>query len=469
MAQRRTFAGANLRALRAGRGIRQQDLAATLGISASYLSQLESDDRALTPALIDRLRNLFPAEWQDIPYDRTAELYRALEEALSSSASGALYSSAQLHKIVDQFPEFARRFIDLNGQHQANLQRLEMLDEALGSGSIAGGRLPWEEVRDWFHNTNNYIDVLDRKAEELSLQLAGNDATPSTNQMAGWLQGRGTTLRFAQTGPLRSFDETTRTLMINTARSHESSRFQISWHIASIAFQDDISAICDAADFRSQTAKHLLSVGLGNYTAGAILMSYERFRRAARQVRHDVDQLRHLFSSSFEQVCHRLSTLQRPGARGTPMYFCRVDMAGNITKRHSATRMRFARFGGACPLWLVHEAVAMSDRIHVQLAEMPDGVRYVSIAKGLIKHTASYSEHPRRYAVTLGCEADFAQDFVYADRLNLNSPHASTPIGESCRICNRTNCDQRAYPPSDMEIMVDLSTREIVPYQLKQR
>ncbi len=114
-----------------------------------------------------------------------------------------------------------------------------------------------------------------------------------------------------------------------------------------------------------------------------------------------------------------------------PFFFCRVDMAGNITKRHSATRLQFARFGGACPLWIVHEAVAIPDRILVQLAETPDGVRYVSMAKGLVKPSGRYDRLPRRYAVALGCEAEHAGEFVYADGLDLGSTTAATKIGVS--------------------------------------
>ena len=151
-----------------------------------------------------------------------------------------------------------------------------------------------------------------------------------------------------------------------------------------------------------------------------------------------------------------------------PFFFCRVDMAGNITKRHSATRLQFARFGGACPLWIVHEAVAIPDRILVQLAETPDGVRYVSMAKGLVKPSGSYDRAPRRYAVALGCEIDHAREFIYADGLDLKSERAATKIGVSCRLCPRPDCDQRAFPPSDREIIVDPDRRSIVPYRLKE-
>ena len=85
-------------------------------------------------------------------------------------------------------------------------------------------------------------------------------------------------------------------------------------------------------------------VGLANYAAGALLLPYRAFLEAAREEKHDIDRLRTRFQVSFEQVCHRLSTLQKPGWRGVPFYFARVDMAGNITKRHSATRFQFAPF-----------------------------------------------------------------------------------------------------------------------------
>ena len=189
-----------------------------------------------------------------------------------------------------------------------------------------------------------------------------------------------------------------------------------------------------------------------------------RFRAAAHATRHDIDRLRQRFGVSFEQACHRLSTLQRPGASGIPLFFLRVDMAGNITKRHSATRLQFARFGGACPLWVVHEAVAIPDRILVQRAEMPDGTRYVSMAKGLVKPSGSYARPPRRYAVALGCEeADAARLHLRRRRWPRSAP---TPIGASCRICPRPDCDQRAFPPAGTTLHIDPDRRAVVPFAL---
>lgn len=447
--------------------MRQADFAAMLGISASYLSQLESDDRPLTPLLLDRLRRDFPIEWQDVPRNQAAELLTSLEEEITASSLSSAPPAKQMRRLVEQFPEFAQQFIHLSRHFKASVQKMEMLDEAIGTDNVGGGRLPWEEVRDWFHNVNNYVDPLDQLAETFREDLDPGQNAASTRQLTNWLEQSGVVIQTTTTGPTRLYDEDRKVLFINTIKANDSIRFHLCWQIASLAFRDEISAITRDASVQSGTARDLLAIGLSNYAAGAILMPYMRFRVAARATRHDIDRLRHAFGASFEQVCHRLSTLQRPNARGTPMFFCRVDMAGNITKRHSATRLQFARFGGACPLWVVHEAVAVPDRIHVQLVETPDTVRYVSIAKGLVKPTGSFTQRPRRFAVALGCEADFAQEFIYADGLNLGSRDGATPIGASCRICPRETCDQRAFPPSDKHIAIDLNARDLLPYTIK--
>ncbi len=458
--RQRLFAGAALRALRARRGVRQAQMAAALGISASYLSQLENDERHLTPALADGLRAAFPLDWADLAPAGGDALVASLRDVLADLPGEAV------ERLARQFPGFAAAFVRLHDEHSQTRLRLDMLDETIGTSLAAGGRLPWEEVRDWFQQANNYVDPLDRAAQALAARIAPDDASPPVAAMVAWLRAQSVTVAWTSGGPMRRFDPARRLLELDGNQPNESGRFQLAWQVAALALSDEIGTIVAQSALQSEAARQLLTIGLGNYAAGALLMPYERFRAAAREVRHDIDRLRLRFHTSFEQCCHRLSTLQRPRARGIPVYFCRVDMAGNVTKRHSATRLQFGRFGGACPLWIVHEAVAIPDRIHVQLAQMPDGIKYVSIAKGLVKPAASYYRPPRRYAVTLGCEATHAAEFVYADGLNLASADAAAQIGASCRICPRDTCDQRAFPPSDKAITVDPARRELVPYRI---
>ena len=196
-------------------------------------------------------------------------------------------------------------------------------------------------------------------------------------------------------------------------------------------------------------------------------MPYRQFQAAAQECRHDLEVLAGRFGASIEQVAHRLSTLQRPGAKGIPFFFVRVDQAGTITKRHSATRLQFARFGGACPLWNVHSAFETPGRFLRQLVETPDGVRYINIAREIAKSAGRFGAPVRRYAIALGCEVRHAEALVYADGLDMSRDSAFEPIGISCRICERRGCHQRAVPPLERQLVVDPHLRDVLPYRVE--
>jgi predicted transcriptional regulator/DNA-binding XRE family transcriptional regulator len=465
--KRRLFAGAEIKRLRQHRSLHQRALAAQLGISAPYLSQIENDERPLTGALIERLALLFPLDWNDLGVDDLEQLAVAVREATADPVLDGTVTPEQLARFVEQHPQLARQFVLLHEAFRAAGQRLEMIDEAIDADNLGLTRLPWEEVRDWFHLANNYVDMLDRSAEELAYELCRDEPSPSERAMAQQLQDRfAVSLNYEAGVDLRKFDARSRLLVLDSGQPAQTRRFQLAHQLAALAFDEQINVLVEQAQLRTLAARQLLFVGLSNYAAGALLMPYNRFREDARSMRHDIDRISQSYGTSFEQTCHRLSTLQRERARGVPFFFCRVDMAGNITKRHSATRLQFARFGGACPLWIVHEAVAIPDRIQVQLAETPDGVRYVSMAKGLVKPSGRFDRMPRRYAVALGCEIEHAHEFIYADGMDLASKRAVTKIGVSCRLCSREDCDQRSFPPSDSAIRVDPNRRQVVPYQI---
>ena len=457
----RIFAGDRVRALRARLSLSQGALARRLGISTSYLSQIESGDRPLTGGVLAALARAFPLDWVDVaPEEESALLVAALEAGGDPSVPAALLDEDTARRGAKQQPPLARRMVALHAALRRSQEQLRVLDDRVDAQGQAPNLLPWEEVRDWFQASGNYIDPLDRFAEGLGEDL------PALEERLAAAHG----VRVVDRGdaaPLRAYDADAALLTIDAAQPIETRRFQLAHQLIRLEAAALIEGIVAEAPLRSDAARDLLRVGLANYGAGALLMPYARFRAAARARRHDVDALRQQFGVSFEQVCHRLSTLQRPGQPGVPFFFCRIDMAGNITKRHSATRLQFAQYGGACPLWIAHEAVAIADRILVQVAEMPDGSRYVSMAKGLVKATASYRRVPRRYAVVLGCEVEHAASFVYGDGLDLAGAEAATPIGPSCRICPRRDCDQRAFPPAGRDLLVDPDRRGVVPYRFE--
>ncbi|MCU6454478.1 short-chain fatty acyl-CoA regulator family protein [Sphingomonas sp. A2-49] len=453
----RLFAGDRLRALRARLSLSQTALSRRLGISTSYLSQIESGDRPITGGVLAALARNFPLDWVDVaPADDSAATVGAIAAGTDPSVPAALLDEDAVLRGLRQQPLVTRRMTALHAALRRSQEQLRVLDDRIDASQPT--LLPWEEVRDWFQGSGNYIDPLDRFAEALADTLTGSLA-----ERLRAVHGVGV-IDDGISAPLRAFDAARATLTIDGAQPVETRRFQLAHQLIRLEADVLIEGIVADAPLRSDAARELLRVGLANYGAGALLLPYGRFRSAARACRHDVDALRQRFGVSFEQVCHRLSTLQRPGLPGVPFFFCRIDMAGNITKRHSATRLQFAQYGGACPLWVAHEAVAISDRILVQVAEMPDGVRYVSMAKGLVKATSSYRRAPRRYAVVLGCEVGHAGDFVYGDGLDVGGVDSATPIGPSCRICPRRDCDQRAFPPAGRELRIDPDRRTIVPY-----
>jgi predicted transcriptional regulator len=163
-------------------------------------------------------------------------------------------------------------------------------------------------------------------------------------------------------------------------------------------------------------------------------------------------------------VAHRLSTLQRPGARGVPFFFVRVDRAGNISKRQSATDFHFSRVGGSCPLWNVYDAFAYPAQIRTQLAQMPDGRRYLWVARTVSRRNGGFRTPAKTFAVGLGCDLRHAGRLVYSDGLDLDNPTALTPIGPGCKVCDRPGCAQRAFPAVGKPLDVSPHRTRFVPY-----
>lgn len=463
----RLFVGQKVRQLRLDNRMDQKAMAGLLGISVSYLSQLENDDRPLTAKVKAALASTFPLDWSSFDERQEEQLLGAFNWALNDPATGSPPPDPErAERLHLQYPDFAARYVDLHHALRQTQERLAMMEEAIGADAAPAARAPWEMVRDWFHQAGNYVHELDVAAEDLHAALGlsgGNNAA----RLASALKERHNCIsRLSESDAtmMRGYEADSQILTISAALPVPSRSFQLANQLMQFELGDKMRKIAENAQLDDPISDQLLLLGLANYAASALLMPYGAFRQSARDLRHDIDPLARIYGVSFEQACHRLSTLQRPGQRGIPFFFCRVDMAGNITKRHSATRLQFARFGGACPLWGVHEAVAIPDRIVVQLAEMPDGVRYVSMAKGLVKPSGSYARAPRRYAVVLGCEIEHAGNFIYADGLRLKDEAAATPIGMSCRLCPRQGCDQRAFPPLDRPIHIDADHRGIVPY-----
>jgi predicted transcriptional regulator/transcriptional regulator with XRE-family HTH domain len=467
MAIQKLYAGAKLREVRTRVGLTQKDFAAKLKVSLPYLNQMENNNRPVSSTVILGLAQEFGLDVTELSSGDTERLVSDMREALADAVfTEAAPPLSDLRLAASNAPALARAFLDLHRAYRQTHERLASLDEALGRDTGSNGRSlqsPWEEVRDFFHYCDNYIDAVDRAAERFAAKATG-DLAAHTEAVLGLM---GVTLRHAAGEGVRHYDRATRTLTLSPRAAPETQRFQLLHQYALLGQDQLLEATLDFARFQTDTAREIARIGMANYFAGAVLMPYTRFAEAARETRHDLEALSIRFGASIEQIAHRLSTLQRPGAKGVPFFFARVDQAGTVTKRHSATRLQFARYGGACPLWNVHRAFETPGRFLRQLAETPDGARYVILARDVSKSGGAWGAPTRRFAISLGCEVTHAPALVYADGLDLDRDAAYQPIGISCRICERAHCHQRAVPPLERRLRVDPDRRDVLPYSIE--
>ncbi len=465
MATQKLYAGAKLRETRQRLTLTQKDFAAKLGVSLPYLNQMENNNRPVSTTVVLALAQEFGFDVTELSTGDSERLVSDMREAMADPIfADSSPPLADLRLTASNAPALARAFLDLHRAYRQTHERLASLDEALGRDDARTQPSPWDEVRDFFHYCDNYLDAVDRAAEHFTAQAP---AGGMRNHVLRSLEMSGVTVSFSDGLRIRHYDPESRVLTISSRASPATQGFQLLLQLALLKQDPLLEATLDLARFQSDQARAIAKIGLANYFAGAALMPYARFLTAARETRHDLELLAHRFGASIEQIAHRLSTLQRPGAKGIPFFFVRVDQAGTITKRHSATRLQFARFGGACPLWNVHRAFETPGRFLRQLAETPDGVRYISLARDVSKPGGSFGAPTRRFAIALGCDVRHAADLVYADDLDLANPRAFEPIGISCRICERKECHQRSVPPLERRLRINSDERGVLPYTVE--
>jgi predicted transcriptional regulator/transcriptional regulator with XRE-family HTH domain len=469
MAPRKVFAGARLRALRTQFQLTQAELAARLEISPSYVNQLESNQRPLTASVMVSLAERFNIDLSTLAADTSDRLVLDLREALADPVFGeAVPNLQELKTVATSAPDMARAVLALYGAYRKSSDTLAGMDAALARDPQSNVQTAYEEVRDFFHYADNYIDTLDRAAEVLAAEL-GEIGPDRLRRLRAYCAERHQ-VQVALAAPgngdrMAEFDRANGTLWINAHLDPASQFFQIAAVLAGLEQVAEMDRLLDVAAFTAPEARPIARMGLANYFAGALHMPYGAFLEAASDFRFDIEEMARVFGASLEQVAHRLSTMQRPRERGLPFFFARVDAAGTITKRHSATALQFARFGGACPLWNVHRAFEARGQIIRQLAETPDGKQYLCLAWSHEKRLGGYRGVTRRYAYALGCEISHANRLVYADDLDLEKARFD-PIGISCRICERRGCAQRSVPPLVAGISVPPDRRSVVPYEI---
>jgi XRE family transcriptional regulator, fatty acid utilization regulator len=469
----KTFVGSRVRQLRSERGFSQAALAQMLEISPSYLNQIEHDVRPLTVAVLLRITEVFGVDATFFASQDDTRLVAELREVTMDRDLGIDVDPTEVAEMVGAHPALARAVVNLHRRYRITTAQLaaateeRFSDGSSGSGSIT---MPHEEVRDYFYQRQNYLHELDTAAEDLTIRMRlhhGDLARELTRRLTE-VHGVHITRRIDLGDTvLHSYDPKTKTLEISNHLSSGQQLFKMAAELAYLEFGDLIDSLVDEGKFTSDESHTLARLGLANYFAAAAVLPYRQFHDVAENFRYDVERLSSFYAVSYETIAHRLSTLQRPTMRGVPFSFVRVDRAGNMSKRQSATGFHFSASGGTCPLWNVYETFANPGKILVQIAQMPDGRNYMWVARTVERRAARYGQPGKTFAIGLGCELRHAHRLVYSEGLDL-SGEIATPIGAGCRVCERDNCPQRAFPALGRALDLDEHRSTVSPYLVKQ-
>ncbi len=468
----KTFVGARVRQLRSERGFSQAALAQMLEISPSYLNQIEHDVRPLTVAVLLRITEVFGVDATFFASQDDTRLVAELREVTMDRDLDIDVDPAEVADIVNAHPTLARAMVNLHRRYRITTTQLaaateDRFSDGSGSGAIT---MPHEEVRDYFYQRQNYLHELDTAAEDLTtnLRMHRGDLARDLSDRLKAVHGVHIVKR-TDLGDtvLHRYDPTSRRLEIGNHLSSGQQVFKMAAELAYLEFGDLIDKLVTEGKFTSEESTTLARLGLANYFAAATVLPYGQFHEVAEKFRYDVERLSAFYSVSYETIAHRLSTLQRPSMRGVPFSFVRVDKAGNMSKRQSATGFHFSSSGGTCPLWNVYETFANPGKILVQIAEMPDGRSYMWVARTVELRASRYGQPGKTFAIGLGCELRHAHRLVYSEGLDLSGDIA-TPIGAGCRVCERDNCPQRAFPALGRALDIDEHRSTVSPYLVRQ-
>jgi XRE family transcriptional regulator, fatty acid utilization regulator len=472
----KTFVGSRVRQLRNERGFSQAALAQMLEISPSYLNQIEHDVRPLTVAVLLRITEVFGVDATFFAPQDDTRLVAELREVTMDRDLDINVDPTEVAEMVSAHPTLARAVVNLHRRYRITTAQLaaateeRFFDGSSGSGSIT---MPHEEVRDYFYERQNYLHELDTAAEDLTIQMRmhhGDLARELPRRLAEVHGVRIIKRIDLGDSVLHRYDPKTKTLEISNHLSAGQQVFKMAAELAYLEFGELIDKMVEDGKFTSAESRTLARLGLANYFAAAAVLPYRQFHDVAENFRYDVERLSAFYSVSYETVAHRLSTLQRPSMRGVPFSFVRVDRAGNMSKRQSATGFHFSSSGGTCPLWNVYETFANPGKILVQIAQMPDGRSYLWVARTVERRAARYGQPGKTFAIGLGCELRQAHRLVYSEGLDLSGDPGkiATPIGAGCRVCERDRCPQRAFPALGRALDLDEHRSTVSPYLVLQ-
>ena len=463
--------GPKIKAFRRQVGLQANKLAEQVGISPSYLNLIEGGKRKIDGDLIIKICKELRIELSDLTSKADINLENSITELLGDEIFDDLdIVGPEVKDLVNTNPKIAKALVKLGDNFRRKdhdiINRVENI-----SGKIIDSRkasFPGEVVSDFLQENKNYFPKLEEFANNVFARIQLNNRA-TYMALCDFLKKEYKILVkdvVPKEGKSFSkiFDKEKKELWLSDYVALETKKLYAAAQIAHEGAISEINNYLSKFSFPTEESKTLTQVALLNYCGAAILMPYADFHRECTKQKYDLELLQNTFATTFEQIAHRVTSLQDPKLPGIPFHFLRVDIAGNISKRFSLSGIEIPRYGGACPRWNVYSAFTRPGKIQAAVSKMSNGEKYVCIARTVEKGVGRFGENKSILSIGLGCEAKYAKDFVYTENLNINDKKTEIPIGVSCRTCDRLDCSQRAFPPLHKKFDVDVNSRGISVY-----
>jgi predicted transcriptional regulator len=439
------IAGHQVRRLRRQAGLSQAAMAEQLGISASYLNLIERNQRPLTAQVLVRLTELYDFD----PRSLSAAAPGGGPEAMRRRLGDPMFADLEIDRA-----ELEEWLAGAPGGAEAFARAYDRLGG--GGATTAEPDDPIAVVRREIERWRNHFPDLDAAAEALAdeLRLSAGDLYSAIAERLRVKHSLTLRVLPVEVLPdaLRRLDLHARQLQLSEMLDPASRTFQAAFQLGAIEARAEIEALVKGAQFGERVAERLYRRHLTSYFAAALMMPYARFLRACEATGYDLELLQRRFGAGFEQVAHRLTTLQRVGARGLPFFMIRIDRAGQSSKRYAgASAAALVEADGRCPLWRLHNAFDRPGRIERDLVEIETGERWFTLARTVHPQGRRAGDVGAEFVVGLGLAAELAGSLALAQRFDLGG--AATPIGLGCRRCTRAQCPQRSAPPAGRALL----------------
>ncbi len=463
--------GPKIRAFRRQLGLQANKLAEQINISPSYLALIEGGKRKIDGDLLLKICQELKIELSDLTSKSDINLANNISELLDDKLFEDLdILGPEVQDLVNTNPKIARALIKLGDNYKQKDHEIVSKVENLSGKMIDNRRnsFPGEVVSDFLQENKNYFAKLEEFANNVFEKIHTNNRSTYI-ELCNFLKSEyEITVKDVIPKEGRSFskifNKEKKELLLSDYVALETKKLYAAAQIAQEGAINEINEYLSKFSFPTEESKKLTKVSLLNYCGAAILMPYKQFHTECIKQKYDLELLQNTFATTFEQIAHRVTTLQDPKLPGIPFHFLRVDIAGNISKRFSLSGIEIPRYGGACPRWNVYSAFTRPGVIQAAVSKMSNGEKYVCIARTVEKGIGRFGETKSILSIGLGCEAKYAKDFVYTENLNINDKKAEIPIGVSCRTCDRLDCSQRAFPPLHKKFDVDINSRGVSVY-----